>query len=361
MNKIIPTTLIAAALTAGIGIAPAHADSIFVPGTRQNGQPTQVGPHYADRYGQFDYVLDYPRDLAPLVGSKTLDQSAIIGAKKLVGYGGGVPVVKAGDTITGESQGAVVADLVKRYAAQQGIAGLKFVTYGDPINARGGFLSVVKFGPQLLGMTPHTAAQDTPYDSITYVVRYDGFADSPNNASIIQNPVAWINALAGTAMYHGSAYGADKFDPSNPANIVSTTTNSAGGKNTYVLHTESGYLPIVQLGQRLGLLNAANAYGTNKTLTPIVEAAYNRPKADPKPVADKPTAPAVAAAMPSAPKKNDVAGKHRAEKPKRAHKADKQTDTATVTQKPVKAHQRSSDGAQHGQHNGQRHGQKHAE
>lgn len=276
MNKIIPAALLAAALAAPV--APANAADVFIPGTRQPSQATTVGPHYADRYGAFDYVLDYDRDLAPLVGSKTLDQSVIAGAKTLVGYGGGTPVIASGDTVTGESQGAIVADLVKRYYAAQGAAaptGLTFVTYGDPINARGGLLGIVTLGPQLLGMTPHRANMSTAYNTTTYVVRYDGFADAPNNASVLTNPIAWANAIIGMAMYHGTAYSAAAM--TDPANLVSTTTNAKGATNTYVLHTMPGYLPIVQLGQKLGLLNPAQAFGTNKTLTKIVEAGYTRP------------------------------------------------------------------------------------
>lgn len=130
---------------------PAVADTYYyAAGTRQADKPWQTSP---DEWRQFlgqnhspeAYTVQYPRDLAPLIGDTTLDDSVGEGVKNALGLietlGGGNRV-----TLVGVSQGAVVMYRTKQALIADTTDGvdpseITVVTFGDPVNPDGGFLS----------------------------------------------------------------------------------------------------------------------------------------------------------------------------------------------------------------------------
>ena len=213
--------------------APALADTYYyAAGTRQSDKPSQTS---ADEWKAFlgpdhdpeAYTVQYPRDLAPLIGEKTLDDSVGEGVENALGLiatlGGGNPV-----TLVGVSQGAVVMYRTKQALIADTTDGvdpseITVVTFGDPVNPDGGFLAKLdRWNIDIPGFEPST---HTPGDGgyETYAIEYDLIADSPDNL----NPVSWANALMGAAYDH----------PSYSLDLI----NEADAENRIVSNTEEWY------------------------------------------------------------------------------------------------------------------------
>lgn len=211
--------------------------------------------------------MTYPRDLAPLIGGVPLDTSVRRGVVNLSA------VVVDGDTVTGLSQGAVVAQIVKARldADPNGTKNIRFITYGDPSNTDGGLLGKLPIG--LPGfVTPVRANNETRYDTTTVRQEYDIMADAPDNI----NPVSWVNAALG-GMYNHHRYTAEM--ATRPDNVVTTRTNSKGATQTDILVRNRGYVPIVRALHDVGVLDTRHANQVNPWVRAVVDAGYNRPKA----------------------------------------------------------------------------------
>jgi hypothetical protein len=189
---------------------PAVADTYYyAAGTRQADKPWQTS---TDEWRQFlgqnhspeAYTVQYPRDLAPLIGDTTLDDSVGEGVKNALDLietlGGGNRV-----TLVGVSQGAVVMYRTKQALIDNTTDGvdpseITVVTFGDPVNPDGGFLSKLdRWNINIPGFRPST---HTPGDGgyVTFAIEYDLIADSPDNL----NPVSWANAVMGGVYDHAS-------------------------------------------------------------------------------------------------------------------------------------------------------------
>jgi hypothetical protein len=190
---------------------PANAADTYyyAAGTRGSGMPSQTS---VDEWKAFlgqnhvppAYTVQYPRDLAPLIGEKPLDKSVREGvdaARQLIAKNGGPD----GVTLVGVSQGAVVMYRTKQSLIKDPVNGIDpsaitVVTFGDPVNPDGGFLSKLdRYNINIPGYTPAT---HTPGEGayVTFAIEYDLIADSPDNL----NPVSWANAALGAAYDHPS-------------------------------------------------------------------------------------------------------------------------------------------------------------
>lgn len=202
-------TTSAAAVTAFA--VPAIADTYFyAAGTRQASQSSQTSPNeWRGFLGQDHtpaaYTVQYPRDLAPLIGTTTLDDSVdegVVEALRLISLhddGGRVYLV-------GVSQGALVMAETKQKLVANGIAPERITvgTYGDPVNPDGGFLAKLdRWNINIPGFTPLT---HTPGEGgyVTFAIEYDLMADTPD----YPNPVSWVNAAMG-GIYDHSTYSYD--------------------------------------------------------------------------------------------------------------------------------------------------------
>jgi PE-PPE domain-containing protein len=227
------TVAVAVAVSAAGALAfgPAiPADAVptyyYAGGTHQPGQPSQTS---VDEWRAFlgqnhvpeAYTVQYPRDLAPLVGDKTLDDSVGLGVEEALEL---IEGHDEGDGIylVGVSQGAVVMAETKRALIDvKGIdpKRITVVTFGDPTNPDGGFLSKLdRWNVNIPGYTPvtHTPGEGG-YETV--VIEYDLIADSPDNL----NPVAWANAAMG-AIYDHPTYSKDLLtDAQAEGRVVSNT------------------------------------------------------------------------------------------------------------------------------------------
>ncbi len=189
---------------------PAIADTYYyAAGTRQADQPSQTSPNEWRAFlGQSHlpeaYTVQYPRDLAPLIGSATLDDSVDAGVADALAliarHDDGQRVV-----LVGVSQGAVVAARAKQALIADPDDGIDpteitVVTFGDPVNPDGGLLAKLdRLNIDIPGFTPTT---DVPGqgDYVTYVIEYDLVADTPDTL----NPLSWANAVIGGVYDHAT-------------------------------------------------------------------------------------------------------------------------------------------------------------
>ena len=200
----------ASATTLAAFAAPAIADTYYyAAGTRQSDKPSETS---VDEWKAFlgpdldpeAYTVQYPRDLAPLIGDTTLDDSVDEGVANALGL---IAALGGGDRVTlvGVSQGAVVMYRTKQALIADTTDGvdpneITVVTFGDPVNPDGGFLAKLdRWNIDVPGFEPstHTPGEG---DYVTYAIEYDLIADSPDNL----NPVSWANALMGAAYDHPS-------------------------------------------------------------------------------------------------------------------------------------------------------------
>jgi hypothetical protein len=204
---------VTATTTVAFAVPADAATYYYAGGTRQSGQPSHtsetewqafLGPDHVPPA----YTVQYPRDLAPLIGDKTLDDSVADGVRKALDLieehpdGNGIYLV-------GVSQGAVVMAETKQALIAQGVDPKKVtvLTFGDPTNPDGDFLSKLdRWNVNIPGYTPvtHTPGQG---GYVTVAIEYDLIADSPDNL----NPVSWANAAMG-AIYDHPSYSKELLD-----------------------------------------------------------------------------------------------------------------------------------------------------
>jgi hypothetical protein len=149
--------------------------------------------------------------------------------------------------IVGYSEGALVADREKRNLATSAPVGVDpdkvtFVLIASANVQNGGIFS--RF-PDLnipFFVKSNGPAQPSEYDTTYYTNEYDPYADFP----AYFNPLSLVNSLVAVQYVHPDAY-YDTIDltpaPAGPA-ITKTVTNSAGGKDTYVL-VLADHLPLL--------------------------------------------------------------------------------------------------------------------
>jgi hypothetical protein len=274
------------AATTAIGIAIsvpiAGATTFVVGGTNTVGPPSQASMQglVKQKFIPQDQLVgvDYPAQLWPVSGTVTLDDSVAHGTDAL---DDDVQDVHRDDpdepiTIVGISQGAVVMNYEKRRLMAEPAADrptdLTFVTIADPTNADGGLMT--KFAPlyiPVLNFTFTGPPVDTPYHTVEYVREYDGIGDFPDH---LLNVAADANALLGAAYLHADYGGVD---PTDPANVVTTTKpNSQGGTTTHVV-IPTKYLPLTQPLRDLGV-NPTVVDAIDKPLRKVIDAGYDGPR-----------------------------------------------------------------------------------
>jgi hypothetical protein len=213
------------ALAFGSVISADAATYYYAGGTRQSGQPSHtsetewqafLGPNHVPPA----YTVQYPRDLAPLVGDKTLDDSVAAGVGDALDL---IDQYDDGDGIylVGVSQGAVVMAKTKQALIADGVdpKTINVRTFGDPTNPDGGFLAKLdQWGIDIPGYTPvtHNPGQG---GYVTVAIEYDLIADSPDNL----NPVSWANAALG-AIYDHPSYSKALLDQAEAEGRVVTNT-----------------------------------------------------------------------------------------------------------------------------------------
>ena len=260
----------AGAALAVLGTASAQAATVIsVQGTKivtPATKPQQIVPALFD--GDTIQDIDYP---ASVIGmGSSIDQ----GADTLDATIAATPGVKV---VTGFSQGAVVVAREKQrlmaMPADQrpSTNDLTFVTIGDPTNPHG----IMRYIPAgvtipILGVTS-VSAPDTPYETVVINREYDGWADTPDHPL---NLVADANAVAGIVYIHSSYADADLDLSTVPAEDITTTTNSLGGKTTaYLVPTKN--LPLVQPLRDIGIPEPV-VEAVEKPLRKVVDAGYDR-------------------------------------------------------------------------------------
>lgn len=206
MNRTFAATTVAAAAAGALALGSASpgdaATAYYAAGTRGSGQPSETP---ATEWTHFMALLPpahtvaYPRDLAPLIGQKTLDQSVAEGVANAVALVGTYDDGN-GITLVGVSQGAVVMYRTKQTLIDNGYDPDKITvgTFGDPVNPDGGLLSKLdRAHIAIPGLTPYT---HTPGEGayVTFAIEYDVIADAPDNL----NPVSWANAVMGGVYDH---------------------------------------------------------------------------------------------------------------------------------------------------------------
>ena len=201
-------------------------------------------------------AVKYPASLSPSsipTGAASLD--ALIGTTT-------APVV-----VFGYSEGAQVAGM---WMAQFGNGSIgpaaqdvSFVLIGNPNRAHGGASNALA---KVLNIaTP----LDTKYQVIDVARQYDFWADFPANPL---NPIALVNAVAGSLFIHTDYTKVDLADPNN--------VTWKEGNITYVL-VPTATLPMFLPLKWVGLGSLADSLSA--TFRPIVDSAYDRPVPIPTP------------------------------------------------------------------------------
>ena len=300
------TTLTAAVAAGATGVLafgsaiPADAVPLYLyaGGTRQSGQPSATSANewrafLGENHAPAAFTVQYPRDLAPLIGDKTLDDSVADGvtaALELIGeHDDGTSMI----TLVGVSQGAVVMAETKQALLDDLDDGvdpkrITVVTFGDPTNPDGGFLSKLdRWSVNIPGYTPVTHAPgDGAY--VTFVIEYDLISDSPDNL----NPISWANALMGATYDHPSyslalieKAAAEGRVVSNAEEWIEVSDNQVETDTGYYQHNlmKQDYLPLTRPFRDLGsaIADDQGDVAVNRVvdqldnvLRPIVDAGY---------------------------------------------------------------------------------------
>jgi hypothetical protein len=263
-------------------VIPADAATYYYAGgTRQSGQPSQTSATEWQAFLGQDhvppaYTVQYPRDLAPLIGDKSLDDSVADGMANTLALidehddGQGI-------TLVGVSQGAVVMAGTKQALIDGGLDPAKITvrTFGDPTNPDGGFLAKLDlWNIAIPGYTPvtHIPGQG---EYQTVAIEYDLIADSPDNL----NPVSWANAAMGAVYDHPSYSKALLDQAAAEGRVVSNT--EASHQHTLIKQKN---LPITRPIREFGTAVADDTgdVAVNKlvdqldnALRPIVDAGYD--------------------------------------------------------------------------------------
>jgi len=285
------------ALALGAVMQADAATYYYAGGTRQSGQPSQTSATEWQAFLGQDhvppaYTVQYPRDLAPLIGDKTLDDSVADGMTNALALidehddGQGI-------TLVGVSQGAVVMAETKQALIADGFAPAKItvLTFGDPTNPDGGFLAKLdRWNIAIPGYAPvtHIPGQGT-YQTVA--IEYDLIADSPDNL----NPVSWANAAMGAVYDHPSYSKALLEQAAAEGRVVSNSEEwvdvSDGGQ--IADHAEASYQHNLIKQKNLPITRPIREFGTavaddtgdvavnklvdqlDNVLRPIVDAGYD--------------------------------------------------------------------------------------
>lgn len=177
-------------------------------------------------------------------------------------------------TIAGFSQGALVINAYKAWLMEQPVESrpdpstVTFVTMGDPSNPKNGITVRMPLIQDILGVH-YGAPVETPYDTISIVKEYDGYADVPSNS---WNILSVVNSFMGILYVH--PYYDDSASPDLPGTLVDKTTNSLGGTTTQYL-VPTAYLPLTKPLRDLGfpkeLVDVLDGF-----LRPVVNLGYDR-------------------------------------------------------------------------------------
>lgn len=259
MNCSIPAFL----LTATVALAPpATADTDgttwFLGGGRTAGSPSELTIEQArermtDREPdpRIDAVIQYSRD-----GVHT---GRPFGEAVREGTANAVAVVAPGDTVIGYSQGAAIAQQLKKIlAGDPSVSGADyaFITFGDPTNSKGGEMPFMRSHRINLGdiLPPLAADDETMFTTITVAQEYDRIADFPDrpwNLAAVYNAllsaedhlgyrVAWSDIAE-----HQRAAGVHFDGTLDRDRVITTERNSKGGHNIHVL-VKSETLPLTR-------------------------------------------------------------------------------------------------------------------
>lgn len=241
------------------------------------------------RYADYDRRnVDWPQQARPVIGLRySLAESIDIGADNLdAAIRQALTEIGPGEhvTVVGLSAGSLVADEeLRRLAANPNIdpSLLNFVVVGDSSRIS---LNKDRHDP-FLDYT-YIPPVDSPYNTISVIAEYDGFADFPDRMDKL---IAVANAIAGEMISHVPSMFSDLSDAQSVRATV--TTNSLGGVTTdYVISPDR--LPLVQLMPLLGLFGEAQ-------LKSIIDSAYVR-NDPPRAEAPKDAAASPATALPAA-------------------------------------------------------------
>jgi PE-PPE domain len=228
MKRSLAAAIAVTATTAVAFAIPADAADryYYAAGTRQSGQPshtseTEWQAFLGQNHVPAAYTIQYPRDLAPLIGDKSLDDSVADGVNAAVDRIG--DDYQDGDRVylVGVSQGAVVMTETKQALIDGGFDPTKItvLTFGDPTNPDGGFLA--KLDPWNVAIPGYTPVTHVPGQGayVTVAIEYDLIADSPDNL----NPLSWANAAMG-AVYDHPSYSKALLDQAAAEGRVVTNT-----------------------------------------------------------------------------------------------------------------------------------------
>jgi len=202
-------------LTPTIAASPAlMADIYYLPGTKIGTVRTQTqseafalaiskaAGHPLTVEDEYDEI-DYPASIAPFstggLSDPTWNDSVATGLANLT-----AAHPQSGDTVTGYSQGAVVATEYKRAHPNEDI---NYVLVENPNRPNGGVLerfdglTVPILNITFNGATPVNPASDISGETVDISRQYDGWSDFP---AYPLNVLADANAIAGIYYLHGS-------------------------------------------------------------------------------------------------------------------------------------------------------------
>ncbi|OBK50291.1 PE family protein [Mycobacterium kubicae] len=288
----------AAAATGGpAGIAQA-ALAALPPGTvglvmQGSGTPiptlpyiNSVAPYIQNAFGNLPATLQglvTPEGLYPLTAIKDLPLTVSVNTGVQI-LDNAIQTVLAGGnpvSVLGYSQSAIISSLELRNIAagltvQPPFADLSFTLLGNPMNPNGGLfarfpgLQLPSLGLDLYGAMP----THTGYQTATYTLQYDGYADFPRYPL---NLLADLNAFAGIQFVHGT------YPDLNPAalppgfNLVQlpTTTGPAGTDQFYMITYPN--LPLLEPLRAIPVIGNPLADLMQPNLTTLVNLGYGDP------------------------------------------------------------------------------------
>lgn len=259
MNCGIPAILLAAALAlAPPATAETENTTWFLGGGRTAGSPSELTVEQArerlNDHGtapRIEAVIQYSRD-----GVHT---GSPFGEAVREGTANAVAVVVPGDTVIGYSQGAAIAQQLKKIlAGDPAVTGADytFITFGDPTNSKGGEMPFMRRHRINLGdiLPPLAADDDTAFTTITVAQEYDRIADFPDRP---WNLVAVYNSLLSAKDHLGyrmawsdtteaqRGVGVHLDDTQDRDRVITTERNNKGGQNIHVL-VKSDTLPLTR-------------------------------------------------------------------------------------------------------------------
>ncbi|OBJ47833.1 PE-PPE domain-containing protein [Mycobacterium sp. 1423905.2] len=223
-------------------------------------------------------VKDLPLTVSVNTGVQILD-NALFGPQGLIS--GAAPFGGNAVNVLGYSQSAIISSLELQNIAAGLTAHplpsqLAFTLLGNPMNPNGGLfarfpgLQLPSLGLDLYGAMP----THTGYQTTTYTLQYDGYADFPRYPL---NLLADLNAFAGIQFVHGN------YPDINPSalppgfNLVQlpTTTGPAGLDQFYMITYPN--LPLLEPLRALPVIGNPLADLVQPNLTTLVNLGYGDP------------------------------------------------------------------------------------